>query len=107
MQLNTNLYYVGIQDFDLRVFDIIMETKFGTSYNSYLLKTEAGNVLFETAKAKFFDEYLENIKAYTTLDQIKYVVCSHTDLIMSAPWKDCWNFVLRSQLFPARWQLTI
>ena len=29
MQLNTNLYYVGYQDFDLRVFDIIMETKFG------------------------------------------------------------------------------
>lgn len=79
MQLNTNLYYVGIQDFDLRVFDIIMETKFGTSYNSYLLKTEAGDVLFETAKAKFFDEYLENIKKYTSLDQIKYVVCSHTE----------------------------
>ena len=79
MQLNTNLYYVGIQDFDLRVFDIIMETRFGTSYNSYLLKTAAGDVLFETAKAKFFDEYLENIKAYTTLDQIKYVVCSHTE----------------------------
>ena len=36
-------------------------------------------MLFETAKAKFFDEYLENIKAYTTLDQIKYVVCSHTE----------------------------
>lgn len=79
MQLNTNLYYVGIQDFDLRVFDIIMKTKFGTSYNSYLLKTEAGDVLFETAKAKFFDEYLENIKKYTSLDQIKYVVCSHTE----------------------------
>ncbi len=79
MQLLKNLHYVGVQDFDLRVFDIIMETKYGTSYNSYLLETNEGCVLFETAKVTFFDEYLKNITAITPLENIKYIICSHTE----------------------------
>ncbi len=79
LQLNESLYWIGIQDHDLRVFDIIMETKFGTSYNSYLLKTDEGVILFETAKETFFDEYLEKINELTSVDQIKYIVCNHTE----------------------------
>ena len=38
MKLNESLYWVGVLDKDLRVFDIIMYTEFGTTYNSYVLK---------------------------------------------------------------------
>ena len=54
LELKKNLYWTGVLDPDLKVFDIVMETEFGTSYNSYLLKTSQGVVLFETAKAKLF-----------------------------------------------------
>ncbi len=37
-QLKQDLYWAGILDKNLRVFDIIMETEFGTTYNSYVLK---------------------------------------------------------------------
>ena len=60
LQLREDFYWTGIVDDQLRVFDIIMYTEFGTTYNSYILKAGDKTILFETAKAKFFDEYLEN-----------------------------------------------
>ena len=37
-RLTQDLIWTGVQDAQLKVFDIIMETEFGTTYNSYLLK---------------------------------------------------------------------
>ena len=37
LKLNENLYYVGVIDHDLKVFDSIMPLKYGTSYNYYLV----------------------------------------------------------------------
>jgi flavorubredoxin len=36
-----------------------MNTEYGTSYNSYLLKGSEKTALFETAKVSFFDDYLK------------------------------------------------
>lgn len=79
LKLNDDFYWIGVQDRELRVFDIIMETKYGTTYNSYLLKTDKGIVLFETVKEKFFDQYLEKLKELTEIKDIKYIICSHTE----------------------------
>ncbi len=79
VQLNEDFYWIGAQDPQLRVFDIIMETKFGTTYNSYLLKTSEGVVLFESVKEKFFDEYIEHINAVASIEDVKYIVCNHTE----------------------------
>ena len=38
LQAKENIWYVGVQDPGLRVFDIIMHSDHGTSYNSYLVK---------------------------------------------------------------------
>ena len=65
LQLREEFYWTGIVDDQLRVFDIIMYTEFGTTYNSYILKAGDKTVLFETAKAKFFDEYLEKLSEIT------------------------------------------
>lgn len=37
-KITEDLFWVGALDPNLKIFDIIMETKFGTSYNSYLLR---------------------------------------------------------------------
>lgn len=79
LKLRENFYWTGIVDKDLRVFDIIMFTEFGTSYNSYVLKTKEATILFETSKAKFFDEYLEALKTITEIERIDYLVVSHTE----------------------------
>lgn len=79
LELKKNLYWTGVLDPDLKVFDIIMETEFGTSYNSYLLKTSKSVVLFETAKVKLFDDYLTELKALVDINEIEYIVVSHTE----------------------------
>ncbi|WP_143327527.1 FprA family A-type flavoprotein, partial [Clostridium sp. LS] len=79
LELKKNLYWTGVLDKNLRVFDIIMETEFGTSYNSYLLKTNEKTVLFETAKAKFFDEYLNALSKIIDVKDIDYIVVNHTE----------------------------
>ena len=68
LQLKDNFYWTGILDHDLRVFDIIMYTEFGTTYNSYVLKTGGKTVLLETA-----------IQSRTT----------------QAVWRCCWSGILR------------
>lgn len=79
LQLKKDLYWAGILDKNLRVFDIIMMTEFGTTYNSYILKCGDKNVLFETAKAKFCDEYEEALSEKLNIENIDYIVVDHTE----------------------------
>lgn len=79
IKLREDFYWTGIIDDKLRVFDIIMYTEFGTTYNSYVMKAGDKTVLFETAKAKFFDEYLEKLQEVIDVHKIDYLVVSHTE----------------------------
>ena len=79
LKLRENFYWTGIVDADLRVFDIIMETEFGTTYNSYVLKGSEKTAVFETAKVKFFDQYLEALQEVVNIEDIDYIVMNHTE----------------------------
>ena len=74
-----DLWWVGVEDHDLRVFDIVMHSDWGTSYNAYAVRGTEGVALFETVKEKFFDEYLENIQQVCSLDEVRYIVVGHTE----------------------------
>lgn len=79
LKLRENFYWTGIVDDSLRVFDIIMYTEFGTTYNSYVWKAGDKVVLFETAKMKFWEEYLEKLKEVIDVTKIDYLVVNHTE----------------------------
>lgn len=79
LELKKNFYWNGILDPNLRVFDIIMETEFGTTYNSYVLKGSEKTALFETAKEIWFDQYKESIESIVPISQIDYIVVNHTE----------------------------
>lgn len=79
LKLREGFYWTGIIDKDLRVFDIIMYTEFGTTYNSYVMKAGDKTILFETAKVKFWDDYLQKLEELTTVSEIDYLVVSHTE----------------------------
>ena len=74
-----DLWWVGVEDHDLRVFDIVMHSDWGTSYNAYAVRGSEGVALFETVKEKFFDEYLANLKEVCSLDEVRYIVVGHTE----------------------------
>jgi flavorubredoxin len=79
VQICEGVYWVGVQDPDLRVFDIIMETKFGTSYGAYLVKGQDAAALIDTVKEEFCDEYLDNLRSVIDLSRIKYLLINHPD----------------------------
>ncbi|MBR7045240.1 MAG: FAD-dependent oxidoreductase [Lachnospiraceae bacterium] len=78
-KIRQDLYWTGVLDPDLRVFDIIMETRYGTSYNSYLLEGSQKTALFETAKLSFFDEMVGYIESVASVSQIDYLIMDHTE----------------------------
>lgn len=79
MELKPSLYYCGVQDPELEVFDIIMHTPYGTSYNAYLIKGEEKTALLETVKFPFFDEFRKKVDAITPIEKVDYLICNHTE----------------------------
>ena len=79
---------LGVIDSKLNVFDVLMATKYGSSYNSYILDVGDGYILFDTIKlfkmpnkSPSLSEYIENLKKITnnSLKKIKYIVVTHTE----------------------------
>lgn len=77
--IKEGVYWVGVQDPGLRVFDIIMNTEHGTSYNAYLIKGSDKTALVETVKDGFYDEYRSNIESIIPLEQIDYLIVNHSE----------------------------
>jgi flavorubredoxin/NADPH-dependent 2,4-dienoyl-CoA reductase/sulfur reductase-like enzyme/rubredoxin len=80
LEVKKDIYWVGALDPNLRIFDIIMYTPFGTTYNSYVVKGSEKTAVFETVKVKFFDEYLERLESLDVdIKNIDYIVVDHTE----------------------------
>ncbi len=79
LNVTNDVYWVGALDKDLRVFDIVMTTEYGTSYNSYIIKGSEKTAVVETAKDKFFDEFIERVKQVTEPEKIDYLIVNHTE----------------------------
>ncbi len=79
LKITDRISYVGEVNPNLRVFDIVMSTEFGTSYNSYVLKGDEKVALIETAHNTFFDFYLRNVKEVVDPAKIDYIVLNHTE----------------------------
>ena len=62
LELKKDIHWVGALDPNLRIFDIIMYTPYGTTYNSYVVKGTEKTAIFETVKVEFFDQYIERLK---------------------------------------------
>jgi NADH oxidase (H2O-forming) len=78
IDISSDVKWVGILDYDIRTFDIVMTTKYGTTYNSYFINAEK-KALIEVAKEKFFDTYLKKVEKLTDLSEIKYIIVDHTE----------------------------
>ena len=79
VKITEGIYSVGIMNPNMRVFDIVMKTDSGTSYNSYLVRGSEKTALIETCHESFFEEYLENIKEVCKFEEIDYIVMNHNE----------------------------
>lgn len=79
LTIRPNLYSVGVQDPGLRVFDIIMDTPSGSTYNAYLLIGSEKSALIETVKVGFCEEYFHKVEEIMPIAEIDYLIINHTE----------------------------
>lgn len=79
VEIKKDIFWTGALDYDIRVFDIIMRTEYGTTYNAYVVKGTEKTALIETSKGKFFDEFLERVSSVTNPKDINYIILNHTE----------------------------
>lgn len=78
-KISEHVYYVGVQDKDLRKFDVIFDTQYGTTYNAYLVQGSEKTVLIDTVKNQFHEEFLANIEELTPLEKIDFIIINHVE----------------------------
>lgn len=87
VQLNKDISWIGVLDQDLVTFDIVMETKYGTTYNSYFINADK-KAIIDTVKEGFWPEYKDKILSLTDPEELEYIICNHTEPDHSGSLKD-------------------
>jgi len=77
-QIKSNIYSVGVIDWDRRLFDELIPLPDGTSYNSYLIKGTEKIALIDTVDPTKQHELIENLKELR-IDKIDYIVTNHAE----------------------------
>jgi Uncharacterized flavoproteins len=78
IDVTRDVKWIGILDYDIRTFDIVMHTDFGTTYNSYFINADK-KAIVEVAKEKFSETYLRKLKSVTDPQEIQYIILDHTE----------------------------
>ena len=78
IEIKPGISWIGVLDPEIVTFDIVMETRFGTTYNSYYIAAER-KALIETVKDKFWDTYLEKLTRLSDPSEIEYIILNHTE----------------------------
>lgn len=78
LDITSDVKWIGVLDYDLVTFDVVMETKYGTTYNSYFINAEKPAVV-ETVKHKFWDTYQYKISSLVNPVDIQYIIVDHTE----------------------------
>ena len=78
LEITKDVKWIGVTDPGLVTFDVVMETKFGTTYNSYFIDADRKTII-ETTKEKCWDAYLKKIKQVCNPSEIEFIVLNHTE----------------------------
>jgi len=78
IDVTRDVKWIGVLDYDIRTFDIVMHTEFGTTYNSYFINADKKTII-EVAKEKFSETYLNKLRTVTNPEDIQYIILDHTE----------------------------
>ncbi len=77
-EIRPGVYYVGVRDWDRRLFDELIPLPDGTSYNAYLIRGSEKTALIDTVDPTKGDELLSNLRRLG-VDEIDYIVSNHAE----------------------------
>lgn len=78
MEIRPGIHWVGVRDPELEIFDVIIPTEHGTTYNSYFIEADEP-VLIDGVKKEFQDEFFARLEEKVHLDDLRHLVVNHTE----------------------------
>lgn len=79
IEIKPGIHWLGALHPDLRVFDDLFPTEYGTTYNSYLIRGREKTALIDTVKVKFVDQYLDKVRELIDPADLDYIVVNHAE----------------------------
>jgi NADH oxidase (H2O-forming) len=79
IEIKPGIHWIGATDPDLRVFDDLYPTKYGTTYNSYLVKGNNKIAIIDTVKRKYSEKYLAKVRELVDPADVDYYIVNHTE----------------------------
>ena len=77
--LAPGVHWIGALDPGLRVFDIILRTANGTTYNAYAVRGSAGVAIVDTVKEEYADDFFRRLESVAAYDEIRAIVLNHLE----------------------------
>ncbi|BAG83525.1 MAG: FprA family A-type flavoprotein [Candidatus Azobacteroides pseudotrichonymphae] len=78
LKISDSVQWIGVLDKNIRTFDIIMETKYGTTYNSYFINAQK-KAIVETVKITSWETYETKMRQVCNPLEIEYIIINHTE----------------------------
>jgi flavorubredoxin len=78
LKITNDVQWIGVLDKDIRTFDIVMETKYGTTYNSYFINADKKAVV-EVVKETFFPIFEAKLRQLCNPEEIEFIFINHTE----------------------------
>jgi len=77
--LAPNVFWVGVKDYNRRLFDGLIPLPHGTSYNAYLIVGKDKTALIDTVNPGFEKDLVDKIAQHTDPAKIDYVIMNHAE----------------------------
>jgi flavorubredoxin len=78
-EISKEVYWVGMRDYNRRLFDALIPLPRGTTYNSYLVIGQAKKAVIDTVNPGFEKEWQEKIGKVVNPADIDYVIMNHAE----------------------------
>jgi flavorubredoxin len=79
LKVARDVYWVGVNDTETRLFEGLWDIPEGVSYNSYLVMGSERTALIDSVKARFAEEHLNKINSLIDPSQIDFLVINHME----------------------------
>lgn len=79
LKLSPSVYYTGVLNPNMRVFDVVMRTEYGTSYNAFTVLGKDKVALIEASHLNFSNTYLESVAEVLNGRQPDYLILNHCE----------------------------
>jgi len=78
-EISEGVYWVGVRDWNRRLFDALIPLPKGTTYNAYLIVGEKKKALIDTVNPGFERELEERVRQIVDPGDVDYMVMNHAE----------------------------